>query len=265
MNFDLLAPFRRDEYEDDDDEGDSETEPPEVTYVEVEEPETEDVEVEEPEQPQRLIAAAAAALGFWDAQPTHVEKGSQLPEGSQLPIRVYLRLLRDSLGVLTTFASDAGLPFCKKILTTEPQLTPRVARYMYILTSGDSSSVLETLDSWIKDSALDLSNWQSLWLLQPVMWEDSLPPNILNWARTMVASPHPSALRARAALVLAQQGAISAEALADLYSELPPTSRPDLVAALTVLLGENHALVRSVAKESPFNRWVVQDYRVGVT
>jgi hypothetical protein len=179
---------------------------------------------------------------------------------------VHRQLARDAIRVLRRQRASVGLPYVLRIITYEPQMTHTVARYLASLAAAGDESSAELVLELISDTERDLSNWQSLWLLEPLWRTSGLREPLKMWVSGLAQGDRrPGVLRARAAFVLARQGSISLEDLGRLFDVLEEPARPDLVAAIaTASEGSADPQVRSVAAESPIYSFIV-DYVLGQT
>jgi len=70
--------------------------------------------------------------------------------------------LAQVVSVLTRSKAEEALDYVPKLLEIEPQLTPRIARYLTSVVTDHRERVLDTLASVVNTSAL--TAWQTIWL-----------------------------------------------------------------------------------------------------
>lgn len=202
------------------------------------------------EDEQRWVQAADQALDYWTSQP---HRGA-----GKLRERTHRLLLKLALEALTRYSAPVDLTRLLSVVATEQHLTPLVGRYLRSIAPLVPQEVSGFLRHWATSERRYLSDWQKMWLLEPLVGGLKTTPAIMNWVKAMLHDPAANVLRARAALVVALAKEIAPEEVADLYSEIEPASQPDVVAAMARLADEDSSLLRAIASESPFNRWIIE-------
>jgi Reverse transcriptase (RNA-dependent DNA polymerase) len=176
----------------------------------------------------------------------------------RLQEEVNRQLVAAAVGALEFFASPAGLPSLERVLIKDPQLTHRVARYLSAIAPGEAQEVTGVFEQVISSPAIYLSEWQAMWLFEPLRRLPSLTPHVIDWVRNYLAHGRGELVRARAAVVLAEKAEIEASALAEVYGTVRNATRPEVVWAISRALPPQDKLRRAVAREDPINRWVME-------
>jgi RNA-directed DNA polymerase len=197
------------------------------------------------------VEAADRALDLWQEHHEHPDDDERASD------HVYRELLTTALYIMRNAGDARGLRVCGSALGAERSITPQVARYLESL--APDGSVTELIEERV--SRFYLTPWQELWLLSPLLAASELPSSVAEWASSRTSNQYPSILRARASLVLARHGLTGAANVASLYEELHPAANSDSVAALALLSGDSDPLLKAVAGETPFNRWIVDAVR----
>lgn len=113
------------------------------------------------------------------------------------------------LGLLTVFKSPQALTYIPALLRVEPQLTPRIRRYLGVLLGENESDVLETLADVVAESGL--TNWQSIWLTELLSFDlgnGGAAADLKEWTTRNFLAGH-QVLRAYAGWASASQGVLS--------------------------------------------------------
>jgi hypothetical protein len=167
-------------------------------------------------------------------------------------------IVATSLRVLGKLRDAGGLEFCRRILDSDPSLTPQVARYFSRLMRHDESRVDGVVEEMLAADELYLSPWQALWLLEPLRSSNGLTQDQQDWVFHAFRSDL-MLLRASAGHLLALQGLAPVPELLELFALAPVGARPKVVSALAVATGEvDHASLRAVTDGRPLYGLVAQ-------
>lgn len=151
----------------------------------------------EPDIPEDLDIYGAVAmeeLGAW----AEAVKVVREDDKKAMPSRLDLGLV---LSILSMVGEPAALDHVQELLLMEPQLTFRVASYLYDLSETHAADVDAAIYATINETAL--SRWQSVWLCRAL----SNPDRELDW-------PGPVPLSSKVANWLTAQAANKDEVLA---------------------------------------------------
>lgn len=210
----------------------------------------EDERASDEELRQLWIKAAKAALGIWLS-------GKKEPHQQPLHALIHRRLLRQALKVLTTARGLEGLEYCKSILTTEQHISHLVGPYLTAAARKDPDAVVDRLSAWIKEGFY-LSEWQKLWLMEPLLVCDQIPDPIREWLDQIATKSSSSAVRGRALSVLTYKSLIDPKAAATQIDLLADPSAKDLTAAIAHATGGTGRLTESLRKRDFLTRLVVE-------
>lgn len=228
---------------------------PATEYEEEVEAEVGEPEGEDGEEAQALAAEheshVAGAVRTLEAWLEHVRSENR---SDPLERYVYRTLARDAIRVLRRRLSSEGIAFCDSLLAFEPQMTHTVCRYLSRLARVDDAP-LDFVGKLVGRAEVHLSPWQTLWLLEPLLWAWTLPPDLRNWVTAILDDHSSPLLRARAALVLATHERVSTTRLGILFDESTSAAKPDLVVAMA-RASANQATVRAMANENELFRLV---------
>jgi RNA-directed DNA polymerase len=169
------------------------------------------------------------------------------------------QLVGAAVAALHFVGSTDGVFYTEDLLASEPQLTHRLADYLTVATSTAEEEVVSAITGAVYRSDLYLSDWQALWLLNPLMTASALPEETLGWVRTLLAPTHSGLVRGRAALTLSLYDAIDEKALGALYGELDEGSSGEVVGALAHCGDASSVIRAATAKESPINTWILNE------
>lgn len=171
---------------------------------------------------------------------------------------VYKRLLRQALKIVRGTGDSLALPYCRAILTYDRESTPQVSAYLRRMVGEDLSGVLQVLDD-LSSSDVYISNWQSMWLFEPLFHAAQLPANVATFVRDRAAGNMPDLVRARAALLLARHSLIGPRVVAELFEQVTPAAKPDLAAAITALSPSGDRYLESIRQHDVLSEIVI-DY-----
>lgn len=208
-------------------------------------------QLDTPEDETVVAAAGQRALELWDEM-THPDK-----KLSGLELWVYRRLARTGLGYLRATRSPGGLALVRRLIQREPQMTDLVARYLTDLIDQDHDAVNGALQEIVESTRL--SGWQSLWLFEiPIRDQDS-PTWTSDWLRPAVGIGGSEAVRARACLALASNGAADSELVARVFETVGPAARADVAEAAALLGSSGSTIADTIRNENPILGWIVED------
>jgi hypothetical protein len=216
---------------------------------EVEESDEDDVTAEDPELRQLWITAAERGLEIWLS-------GMADPNRSGLRESIDRRLLRQALKVLTAARGFEGLEHCKTVLTTEQHLSHVVGRYLKSVATKNPDAVVERLETWIRDGFY-LSEWQKLWLLEPLAAIGNLSEPLGDWVMLLAGSSS-NVVRGRALAILVSAGLVTPQAAAAELPSLPDMVSKDVVAAIAKVEEGEGRLVRALKNEDFLTKLVVE-------
>lgn len=167
-------------------------------------------------------------------------------------------IVATSLRVLGKVGNTGGLAFCRRILDSDPSLTPQVSRYFDRMMHEQEHQVDETLDDILNADELYLSPWQALWLMEPLRMSDGLTEEQTAWIARCFKSPV-SLLRASAGHLLAVHGQAPVADLLTAFEATAVGARPKLVSALAQATGDLEAqALRAVTDGRPLYRMVAE-------
>lgn len=192
-------------------------------------PDNEEDQAEDEAERALWIEAADKALEIW-------LRGKSGLESDPLQQSIERRLLRQGLRILTTARATEGLDHCKTILTTEQHLSHLVGRYMAAAARVDPDEVLGRISDWVSEGFY-ISDWQRLWLMEPLLLVEAIPPAIGDWMRENLSSSS-SVLRGRTLSVLVYKGVIEPQAAVVEIDSLADSPAKDLTAAVASVLKE---------------------------
>lgn len=217
---------------------------------EVEEDSNGDEEEAEDEELRSLwIEAAKRALEIW-------LRGKASNGGDRLRQSVERRLLRQGLKVLTTARGEEGLEHCKSILTTEQHVSHLVGRYMAAAARKDPDGVISRISEWVSEGFY-FSDWQRLWLMEPLLLLSEFPENVVGWLKEASRS-NSTVLRGRALALLVYKKLIDPAAAAAEIDSLTDSSAKDLTAAIAHAAEGSGRLVESLKRRDFLSRLVVE-------
>jgi hypothetical protein len=205
-------------------------------------------EVDQEGQRQRLVHAATQALG--------IALAAQQPL-DRLQAEVNRQLAAAAMYALTTVAAPDALGYVRNFVGREPQHTDIAARYLVSLADSEAEAVRQTLIHLIDDPGVYLSPWQSLWLFEVVRALPDVPQRGVEWVHAFITGTATDAVRARAALTLAEKRHIHIDALTELYAVGHRAARVDIVAAIATLEPAESRTVRAVSGDDWLNAQIV--------
>lgn len=144
------------------------------------------------------------------------------------------------------------------MLAREPHLTARVARYVARVTEAHGEAVSQTYDVIVESANLYLSEWQAMWLFEPLRRLDHLNEAVESWATGFLSIDHGDLVRARAGLLLGEKQMIQDDELRELYGTVASVAKPDVVWAIGKALPGTSGLHKSVGRDGPVNKWVLE-------
>lgn len=207
-----------------------------------------EVEAQETPDEARLTAAAMQALGM----ALH-----PVDEPDRLQVEVNRQLAAASILVLTTVTSAEGLAFLRDFVSRERQYTDVAARYLISIANDHEENVVAAIEQLVGDAGVYLSPWQSMWLFEAVRALPSMSGALEEWIGPFVHDPVPDAVRARAALTLAEKERIGVDELASLYATGHRSSLPEVVAAVAILGNGADRLLDAIRRDDPMNGWII--------
>lgn len=195
------------------------------------------------------IDAAERALDLWlEGMGT---------ERDRLHESIDRRLLRQALGILTTAQSPSALDYCKTVVTAEPHYTYLVGRYLRAIAHHQPDIVSSLVSGWV-EAEIHLNSWQALWMLEPLLVLPTLDVSLASWVRRLVGdATSPDVLRARAVATLVAKNQMLPGEAAEIYDEITPAARPDIVAAVGAICDAGDPIRRALEKDSALNRLIV--------
>jgi Reverse transcriptase (RNA-dependent DNA polymerase) len=195
------------------------------------------------------IEAAEKALAIW-------LRGKRQRDRDRLRESIDRRLLRQALKVLKETRGLEGLDHCKTILTTEEHVSHLVGRYLKAIVRKDPEAVLDRMSSWVTN-VVYLSDWQRLWLLEPLLLVDEIPPELISWVQETATSSS-RVVRGRALALLVYKEIMDPREAAMEIASLGDPSGRDLTAAIARVAGYG-PLTESLRKQDFLSRLIV-DY-----
>jgi hypothetical protein len=213
----------------------------------------EGAEEEEHDDPQIVDAAVKALANFLTAPTSRVD---------HLKLRVQGQIIRAAFRALRLAQSSELLQFGPPAVTSKPYLTATVCEGLRELVPVDEDGVLQTLAEICGNRRTFLSEWQCLWIMEPLRHADGDIGKLGKWVRSTMEHTTSEVLRTRAALTLAVHGLISSEDLAAQYAVSEPGHRPELAAAMALVGSERVA--QGLKRDSPFSEWAVEYAQAGL-
>lgn len=195
------------------------------------------------------IEAAKRALEIW-------LRGKSAKDHDRLRESIDRRLLRQGLEVLTRARGVEGLEHCKSILTTEQHISHLVGRYMAAAARKDPEGVISRISDWVSEGFY-ISDWQRLWLMEPLLLLNELPDGVVNWVRETSRSSS-SVVRGRAQALLVYKRLIDPVVAAAEIDALTDSSAKDLTAAIASAMEGGGRLVESLKRQGFLSRLVVE-------
>ena len=209
-------------------------------------------ELSTPEDTAIVAAAGARALDLWSEM---TKPGVERQSG--LDLWVYRRLSRTALGYLRATKSPGGLGMVRKLIRREPQMTEVIALYLAELVDQEPDGVNGALQEIVESTRL--SGWQSLWLFEVPIRDQSPPSWAAEWLEPALAIGESDAVRARASLALASMDSVGEQVVANMFETVGPAARPDVALAAAFLGQGSSAIADTIKAENPILRWVVED------
>ena len=166
------------------------------------------------------------------------------------------RLLRR----FTSWSHAGALTFGRPIVNRHSSLTQNYARYArQLVESGREDDVADYLAGAFDEMVL--TDWQELWLLEPLLSRDEQPTNIAAWISSRVHDPHtPVLLRSRALLAAGRAGLADSNTIARLIDTLPPVAQPDAIAAFAAASPDAEAVSKlGGLADSELAKWIFED------
>lgn len=133
-----------------------------------------------------------------------------------------------------------------------------MARYLVEVADANADEVAAVCEDAVASPNLYLSQWQAMWLFEPLRKLPMLSDPLRTWVESHLPETCGDLVRARAALVLGEKGTVAAPVLEHVYGTVGSAARPDVVWAIAVALPATDRLVRAVERETPFNKWLVE-------
>ena len=182
--------------------------------------ETIDAEGDIPVDVETTVAALAISL-----------QRRQRDEGSRMDELRDARVVSGALADLTRAQDTSGITYGRQITALYPQLTQMYGRYLRSLVTGNAGQ--EVISHVEEEFQVRLTDWQTLWMLEPVLaFADPLPESLADWLTQIMNDRLRSPLlRARAVLGLAYDGRLEPQEVTPMIDPAPEVARPDLAAA----------------------------------
>jgi hypothetical protein len=141
------------------------------------------------------------------------------------------------LQLLTRTRSDAGVTEGAKIVAIDPLLARPYAAYLREL-DAEGPVTAERVDETLARFRGHAPYWAQAWLANALLDpRATLTEDTTRFLEQLLGSAAPGVLRMRAALVLAFHGKLGATDVAATLDTLPPSARPDAVAAMVLAGG----------------------------
>jgi hypothetical protein len=196
------------------------------------------------------IEAAKRALEIWF-------RGKSRDEHDRLREAIDRRLLRQALKILTTARAVEGLEHCKAILTTEQHVSHLVGQYLKATARSDPDGVISRVSDWASEGFY-ISDWQRLWLMEPLLLIEEVPDNVAEWLR-QTAGSRSTVVRGRALAVLVYKNLVAPKLAAAEIDSLTDVSAKDVIAAIASAMEGSGRVVESLRRQDLLTRLVV-DY-----
>jgi len=169
------------------------------------------------------------------------------------------RLFKYALWILRGLREDEGISKTKFILEHEPSFTPDVMNYLLEVTTQYEDSVTLVLDEVVGDPDFYLSDWQKVWLLQPMKKVSELSTTQIGWVREQFKSQS-GIVSSESAIVLAKHTLVDVDTLLHKFNLCDEGSRPQLVEAITITAGSaSDKKVRAVTRDRPLYGWIAEE------
>lgn len=227
-----------------------------VGYQDEEDGSEEDTEATDQGIPDETVAAAALRALEMALHPEEAEADG-------LQVEVNRQLAAASVVAVTRIRSPSVLLLLRDFISHEPQHTDVAARYLIALAAEQEDDVVAWVEGLLVDPGVHLSAWQSLWIFEALREVSDVSGPVAEWIKRAVDGGSPDPIRARAALTLAEKQRLDVEALTELYATVHRASRPDVVAALSVVEGRGSRALRAVERDDPVNAWIVETVQAG--
>ena len=182
-------------------------------------------------------------------------------DDDRLQTEVKRQLAGAALSLLQALPSSVGLPLTRDVLHRFPDVAGSTARYLQSVVPTDNDGVRGAYEALIEDRGLYLSDWQALWLVEPLRDLPDLSPPIAHWLATLVHDDRPGYLRARSAIALAEKDMIDDATLMRLYGLADHATRPELVVAIASKPDVAPRVLAAAQRDSALHRWIVDDLR----
>lgn len=177
--------------------------------------------------------AALQVVEYWE-----YTAGPKAENGTpRMAEEVARRLLRRALAILGQEGSSEPLEDLRTFLIYEPGLTPSISAYMREAAVANSDAVSAAVEDLSGSFLRQLSDWQSIWLLEPFADLIPLDEVVREWCIELVEGPRSSLVRARAAMALASEEDADMRRLLELYETAEPVAHPEVVAAIAMQAG----------------------------
>jgi len=153
-------------------------------------------------------------------------------------------------------ADPYGLDDGPALIALDPSLAHQYANYLRALPL-EEVDVVRSVEDVIAAFRGWVPAWATAWLMNALLHIDLDLGETTTWIRNFMESAAPAVLRARAALVLALHGHVTAVELTRLFNEVPFVARPDIAAAMGLLPGRTQGLreIQAAVRESRISKW----------
>jgi hypothetical protein len=153
-----------------------------------------------------------------------------------------------------------GLHHGPALLVLDPSLAHQYANYLRTLVQQGVDVVQAVADVGTAFRGR-IPDWAMAWMMNALLDIDlDMNEETTTKVRRFLESTAPAVLRARAALVLALHGKISAIELTQLFNEAPTVARPDIAAALGLLPGPatNVRETEAAVRDDRISKWAFE-------
>jgi RNA-directed DNA polymerase len=219
-----------------------------------------DTEADPSQQDHSVDVPDEEARGLWTAIANElITRWIMSTEGDRdwANSHVYRLFLRQGLRIMRGVRSPDGLPYLSSILVKERDSTAQVATYLRTMAPTSAKATQTSIDECLSGN-IHISQWQALWLFEGLKALPELSQPQKTFLRLHCLTSSADTVRARAAYVLTLHGEIDADSLFNLYDEVTPAAKSDVIAAIARLLPPGHSRVQALAREDFLARAIVE-------
>lgn len=206
----------------------------------------------EPEEADVTVTAAEAFLEEWSTRREQevLAYGYEATAIRQMLTRCFI--------VCEAYKAPNAVAYSAGVLEDEPSLTPRIARYLKVVTAANAPAVSGVIDTLLNATDLHISPWQALWFCEVMGGYSPFSDAQDRWLRAQTGDDRPGCAAASAAYLMARSGEITVESLGVLYGKVPAASRLVIAAAMAVVDPKRESpIVKATAAENPINALVM--------